>query len=629
MSTNDTRRVLPRFGRSRALAWSGLLVAGLLAVPVLAGGTGPVSDVDAAASCPAATYTVVKGDSWSRIASRSGVTMSALLQANNATATKVIHPGNVLCLPAGATSTVSSTTIAPTPTLPTGATIAQFPVQGLCWFADSFGAPRSGGRRHEGVDILAAQGNKVYAVTDGVLTKQYLDAPGSLSGNGWRLTKPDGTYFFYAHLSAFAPGLSVGSTVKAGQILGQVGMTGNAGSPHLHFEVHPGGGAAINPTPSVTAVNGCTTTKIPPQPGDPSSGTPTTVAPPATVNAPTPTTTTTVPPLNVEGGLWQFIVPAEAFNGTLPAGQSTVLDVGKLPGVGAGTPGVMVRAVVDNAAFGGYLVLYSCATGKPPTSNLNYAAGRLNATMALVGVSAGQLCVFTTSSVRARIEVVGYAGPVGVGVMPMTSRRAVDTRETGVRLSAKPTVLNPTALGAPRGAKAVTVSVTLLAPSGAGQLSLGPCNGTPWTLAYTSASAHLLSAIVRIDDAGLCVSTTSEVHAVIDVTGAWTGSEPLGVVTPTRVLDTRTGSILGLSARTVAVPLPAGAGRTQFTLTLVGGTSGALFAWNCAEPKPIASVGYTNGDTLAVTVTMNMRGGQLCLAGNSPIHVIVDLTAVG
>ena len=117
--------------------------------------------------------------------------------------------------------------------------------------------------------MLAAQGNKVYAVDDGVLTKQYIDAPGSLSGNGWRLTRADGTYFFYAHFSAFAPGLSVGSTVKAGQIIGLIGMTGNAGSPHLHFEVHPGGGAPINPTPTITAVNGCKTTKIPPQPGEP------------------------------------------------------------------------------------------------------------------------------------------------------------------------------------------------------------------------------------------------------------------------------------------------------------------------------------------------------------------------
>ena len=80
------------------------------------------------------------------------------------------------------------------------------------------------------------------------------------------MTSGDGTYFFYAHLSTFAPGLSVGSAVKAGQILGQIGKTGDASIPHLHFEVHPGGGASINPTPTVKAVDGCKNTAVPPQP---------------------------------------------------------------------------------------------------------------------------------------------------------------------------------------------------------------------------------------------------------------------------------------------------------------------------------------------------------------------------
>ena len=124
-----------------------------------------------------------------------------------------------------------------------------FPAQGPCSFTDTYGAPRSGGRVHEGVDIIAKAGQWLYAVKDGTLTKKYLDSPGSLGGNGWRLTIADGTYFFYAHMSAFAPGLSVGSAVKAGQIIGQIGMTGDAPIPHLHFEVHPGGGASVNPTP--------------------------------------------------------------------------------------------------------------------------------------------------------------------------------------------------------------------------------------------------------------------------------------------------------------------------------------------------------------------------------------------
>jgi hypothetical protein len=169
-----------------------------------------------------------------------------------------------------------------------------FPVQGPCSFSDTYAAPRSGGRVHEGVDVIAKAGQWVYAVKAGTLTKKYLNAPGSLSGNGWRLTAGDGTYFFYAHLSAFAAGLTIGSPVTAGQIIGQIGMTGAAPIPHLHFEVHPGGGASVNPTPVVKAVDGCKNSAVPPQPnGIPPIVTPTTV-PGLTVPA-TTVPATTVP----------------------------------------------------------------------------------------------------------------------------------------------------------------------------------------------------------------------------------------------------------------------------------------------------------------------------------------------
>ena len=85
----------------------------------------------------------------------------------------------------------------------------------------------------------------------------YVDAPGSLSGNGLKLRRPDGTYVFYAHLTALAPGIELGVPVTAGQLIGTVGMTGNAATPHLHFEIHPQGGAAINPYPIVKAMGGC------------------------------------------------------------------------------------------------------------------------------------------------------------------------------------------------------------------------------------------------------------------------------------------------------------------------------------------------------------------------------------
>ncbi|CAN5468893.1 hypothetical protein BH10ACT2_BH10ACT2_11290 [soil metagenome] len=135
--------------------------------------------------------------------------------------------------------------------------LAAFPVAPTCSFSDTFGAARSGGRKHEGVDIIVASGTPIYAVMDGRINKKQVDSVGSLGGNALWLTAADGTYFYYAHMSAFAPGIAVGSVVTAGMLIGYVGSTGNAGVPHLHFEVHPQGGAAVNPYPIVKAASGC------------------------------------------------------------------------------------------------------------------------------------------------------------------------------------------------------------------------------------------------------------------------------------------------------------------------------------------------------------------------------------
>ena len=135
--------------------------------------------------------------------------------------------------------------------------ISVFPVVGACAYSDTYGDARSGGRSHEGVDIIAREGLPLVAVADGTISKIVLDHPGSLGGNYLRLTRPDGTYFTYIHLSRFVDGLFVGQRVVAGQIIGFVGHTGAAAGPHLHFEVHPFGGPAINPTAVVNGAGGC------------------------------------------------------------------------------------------------------------------------------------------------------------------------------------------------------------------------------------------------------------------------------------------------------------------------------------------------------------------------------------
>ena len=122
------------------------------------------------------------------------------------------------------------------------------PVDGFHSFTDTWGAPRSGGRTHEGVDMLADRGTPVVAVEDGTIHRLSNTSRGGiavwLDGNG-------GDRYYYAHLDAWAPGLAVGQRVSRGEPLGTVGTTGNAPAhiPHLHWEFHPDRRGPVNPTP--------------------------------------------------------------------------------------------------------------------------------------------------------------------------------------------------------------------------------------------------------------------------------------------------------------------------------------------------------------------------------------------
>lgn len=120
------------------------------------------------------------------------------------------------------------------------------PVAGPNSFVDSFGWPRDG-HTHQGIDLIAPFGTPVVAAHPGSVTHS-----SSSSGGISAYVSGSGGYSFYAHLSGYS---GASGSVGAGTVIGYVGSTGNAGSTnHLHFEWHPGGGAAVNPYLMLLAV---------------------------------------------------------------------------------------------------------------------------------------------------------------------------------------------------------------------------------------------------------------------------------------------------------------------------------------------------------------------------------------
>jgi peptidoglycan LD-endopeptidase LytH len=131
------------------------------------------------------------------------------------------------------------------------------PVEGLSdrEVQSSWHAPRSGGRRHKGIDLFAKKGTRVLSATDGVVWKVGNDA---LGGRVVTVLGEGPALYYYAHLDQWAEGLEPGQEISAGTPLGTVGNTGNARTTpsHLHFGVYRlsvFGTRAVDPAPMLVS----------------------------------------------------------------------------------------------------------------------------------------------------------------------------------------------------------------------------------------------------------------------------------------------------------------------------------------------------------------------------------------
>ncbi|HVY86827.1 MAG TPA: M23 family metallopeptidase [Caulobacterales bacterium] len=130
------------------------------------------------------------------------------------------------------------------------------PVRGVAksQLSDTWGQARARGRTHQGIDILAPMATPVLAARDGPIARFFDSERGGITI--YQYDREERFVLYYAHLSSRARGLREGDFVRQGQVIGYVGQTGNATTPHLHFEIERLGperkwyhAQALNPYP--------------------------------------------------------------------------------------------------------------------------------------------------------------------------------------------------------------------------------------------------------------------------------------------------------------------------------------------------------------------------------------------
>jgi len=336
-------------------------------------------------------------------------------------------------------------------------------------------------------------------------------------------------------------------------------------------------------------------------------------------------------------------------------GQGQVLRVGLAGLVGDGAEAAVIDLAAVNPSASGFLTAWSCDEPMPSTSNLNYVAGGIRATHAIVTLSAdSSICVFTMVATDVLVDVTGSYSTASAALRfhPVSPTRIYDSRVSGGEWSIGET----REVTVPPGASAVAMNVTVTEPDGPGFVTVYPCQAAlPVISNVNYVTGQIVANLVQsgVADGQVCVHSSNRAHIVIDLQGTY-DTEADGLqyqaVAPARLVDTRSGlgSVFGRVAMdtrgNTALPSNAPVATTAVPgnvealvvsmIAVSPRTSGWAEIGPCLEPAyatpyKSSTLNFVADDIVAnqaITPTRTASGADTCTFATSPAFHVVDLT---
>ncbi|HAP74501.1 MAG TPA: hypothetical protein DCR14_00270, partial [Acidimicrobiaceae bacterium] len=343
--------------------------------------------------------------------------------------------------------------------------------------------------------------------------------------------------------------------------------------------------------------------------------------------------------------------------GPIVGGTWLRVQVAGRGGVPLDADAVMMNLTITGAVGAGYATVNACGV-RPPTSSINYVAGRNIANQLMVDLSpAGGVCVYVHTTAEVIVDVFGYA-PDTVDYLSVTPVRLADTRAGWTAPDGEFTGTGPVSSGqvlevqiagrggVPLDAGAVMMNLTIAGATGAGYATVFGCGVQPPTssinyVAGQNIANELMAGLSP--DGAVCVYVHTTAQVIIDVVGYTPDGSSYTTTTPVRLADTRAGWTAPDGEFTGTGPVSSGqvlevqiAGRggvpldadaVMLNLTIAGATGGGwATVFGCGVQPPTSSINYVAGQNIANEVMAGLSpDGTVCVYVHTTAQVIIDV----